>query len=85
MSTGRRKRVQAERMWAEMFSFVTGSELPGFQIAAGLGTGEINVVGLTVAVSLALTSEITGWQRFQHLEALEVEFLAMEGILVLAK
>lgn len=59
--------------------------MKNFETVASLGSGEINTARLTTHISLVLTSEITVWQRFQHLEALEVEFLATEGILVLAR
>ena len=64
-----------------MFSSVTGSEFPDFPIVATLGIIEINTIGL----SKALTSETAGWQRLQRLEALEVGFLALDGILVSAR
>lgn len=73
-------------MCAEMFFFVTENEFLDFQTVASLGIVEVNLIGLITAISLALISKkITGWQRFQHLDALEVKFLAMERILVLAR
>lgn len=59
MSAGRRKRAQVEWMWAEMFSPVTGSELPDFQMVASLGIIEINMGCLIIYNSPVLTSEIT--------------------------
>lgn len=73
-------------MRAEMFSFVSENEFLDFQTVASLGIVEINMIGLITAIGLVLISKkITGWQRFQHLDALEVKFLAKERILVLAR
>lgn len=62
MSAGKSKGAQVEWMWAEMFSPVTGSQFPDFQIVASLGIVEINTGCLIIYNSLALTSEITVWQ-----------------------
>lgn len=60
MSAGSRKRAQGECVWAEIFSSVTESEFPDFQIVATLGIVETNSVGLLHPSPLCQRQESLG-------------------------